>query len=158
MTEDRLTELDAQSCRQLLASTSLGRLAVNDEPSPLVVPVNYVMHGDSILFRSAAGAKLEASRGHRAMATFEVDGIDVGRRSGWSVVVQGPVEVVVDPGSDVLDAVGRVAPLPGGDRPHVVAVHLETVTGRRIATDGAWFLGQSDTTQWTGQDASDLLG
>jgi hypothetical protein len=33
------------------------------------------------------------------MAAFEIDGIDERERTGWSVVVSGRAEEVVDPGS-----------------------------------------------------------
>lgn len=47
-----------------------------------MLPVHYVMDGDSVLFRSGRGTKLDAGR-RGALASFEVDAIDERTRTGW---------------------------------------------------------------------------
>ena len=54
---------------------------------PFVVPVNYVLSCDTVLFRTHPGTKLDALR--RRPVAFQVDSIDEARRTGWSVLVQG---------------------------------------------------------------------
>src|SRR5512132_2483010 len=55
---------------------------------PLALPVDRVVDQQSALFRTDAGTKLEvANRGARV--GFEVNGIDVATRTGWSVPVRG---------------------------------------------------------------------
>ena len=54
-----LEELEHDECLKLLATMSIGRVAiVIDDRGPLVVPVNYALDGDVVVFRSGAGSKL----------------------------------------------------------------------------------------------------
>src|SRR4029079_5688093 len=85
--------LSVAECYTLLATQSLGRLAVtSDAGLPLIFPVGYVVDGRDIVVRSASGAKLSAAR-HRPVA-FEVDAADTTTRSGWSVVVGGHADAI----------------------------------------------------------------
>jgi hypothetical protein len=153
---DRVEELAESTCLQLLAAGGVGRVAVNGDPAPLVVPVDYVAVDRTILFRTVDGTKWEAARAGDA-AAFEVDGIDPLRRSGWSVLLHGRLEAV-DDDEAVAELLGDLDPLPGGDRPHVVRMVADGVSGRRIPADAAWTRAHREHHTWTGQDASDLLG
>ena len=86
--ESAIEELDRQAALELLATRSVGRVAVDrpDAP-PHVVPVNYTLLRDSVVFRSAPGTKRDLLV-HEPV-TFEVDDWDPETRRGWSVVVQG---------------------------------------------------------------------
>jgi nitroimidazol reductase NimA-like FMN-containing flavoprotein (pyridoxamine 5'-phosphate oxidase superfamily) len=80
--------LDRETCLALLATQSVGRVAVaRPGYAPHVVPVNYALLGDSIVFRTAPGTKLDWLI--TEPVTFEVDGVDPVSRTGWSVVAQG---------------------------------------------------------------------
>lgn len=158
MTRDRLTTLDERTCRQLLDTTDVGRLAVNDYPTPTVVPVNYVVHGDAIVFLTGEGRKLDAVAGLVPTASFQIDNVDSDRRAAWSVLVRGGLELVPEPGPELTEALGRLTPLAGGDRPHVVLLHVQSISGRRIAPDASWVLDHLSTNRWSDRDGSDLLG
>lgn len=149
----RLTHLDTESCRQLLAAHSTGRVAINADPSPDVLPVTYAVSDGAVLFRTAEGVKhIAAERG--AAATFEVDGVDEERRSGWSVVVRGHLETVEPvPGEPERGP----DPLPGGDRPHLVRLVIAEIEGRRFPPDSRWVEAVAGR-GWSGPDASDLMG
>jgi nitroimidazol reductase NimA-like FMN-containing flavoprotein (pyridoxamine 5'-phosphate oxidase superfamily) len=155
--DDRTRQLDAQTCRQLLGTVRVGRVALPDEPSPTVLPVDFVTHGDRVLFRTVEGAKLETARAH-GPASFQADGYDPSHDTGWSVLVRGHLEEVDGQDPDVEAAVGRLHPLAGGARPHVVALTIESATGRRIPQDPAWVRAHRETNTWIDRDASDLLG
>jgi len=90
-----LVELDRDECVRLLASSTLGRIAVNAPGWPPVIrPVTYAFdqRSQSVVFGSAEGSKLTTLlRSERA--AFEIDGIDADGR-GWSVIVVGPVEEI----------------------------------------------------------------
>jgi uncharacterized protein len=58
-----LEVIDPDECRRLLAGDEIGRLAVADGGAPTVVPVNYVVDGDAVVFRTAPGTKLAKARG-----------------------------------------------------------------------------------------------
>ncbi|ROO27261.1 DNA-binding protein [Salinisphaera orenii MK-B5] len=150
LNQGRVSELDTGTCRQLLGSHSIGRLAFNADPSPEVLPVNYTVH-DAILFRTGEGAKHDAAVSRRA-ATFEVDGSDAARRSGWSVMVHGTLDIV-EVSADALQMLPQ--PLPGGSRDYLVRLTVERISGRRIPPEAGWALPLH---VWRGRDASDLMG
>lgn len=154
--DDRVEDLPESTCRQLLRAGRVGRIAVNADPSPVVLPVNYVERDGAVVFVTAAGTKWEAARAG-ANASFEVDGVSEERRSGWSVLVRGVLEAVE--GDDVTEQVlDALDPLAGGDRDNVVRLSIDEITGRRIAPDAAWTRAHREHHTWTGRDASDLMG
>ena len=131
----QVAELDRGECLQLLAATSLGRLAVNVEGWPPVIrPVNYLFDqsSQSIVFRSARGSKFTALL-LSAEAAFEIDGIEPDARIGWSVIVIGAAEEITQAAEiERLDQLG-LRPLAPGDKPYWVRIRATVVTGRRIA-------------------------
>src|SRR5438270_13114062 len=79
--------LDREECLRLLASHQVGRLAVAYDGHPDVFPVNYVLDGEHVVFRTAEGSKLRGAE--REPLAFEVDDIDLTSQTAWSVVVHG---------------------------------------------------------------------
>ncbi|MBA3288174.1 MAG: pyridoxamine 5'-phosphate oxidase family protein, partial [Acidimicrobiia bacterium] len=53
-------DVTPESCWELLRSMSVGRLATYASGRPHIVPVNFVVDGRTIVFRTAEGAKLSA--------------------------------------------------------------------------------------------------
>jgi hypothetical protein len=100
---------------------------------PIVLPINYVMDGENVVFRTAAGAKLTAAvRG--APVAFEIDHTDPVFQAGWSVMVSGWAEEVLE-----REAVERFELLPlhtwaPGEKSHWVSVKPESITGRRVVS------------------------
>jgi len=123
--------LDLDSCRRHLAASSFGRIGVTMGALPVVLPVNYRLVDDRIVFRTRAGTKLEAaSRG--SVVAFEIDGLDEERHGGWSVLVIGRADVVTDPTriAELIDlGIPRWAPAADG---HLVAIDCELISGREI--------------------------
>lgn len=154
---DRVEDLPESTCRQLLGSSGVGRIAINGDPSPLVVPVNYAAQDMTIVFTTAEGSKWEAARAGQP-ASFEVDGVDPKHRSGWSVLLRGRLEAIDEDDSEVAQLADSIDLLAGGDRPHVVRLHVDEVSGRRIPPDAAWTTAHREHNTWTGRDGSDLLG
>lgn len=155
--DDRTTVLDDVTSRQLLGTVRVGRVALPDDPSPTVLPVDCVVHGDHVLFRTVEGSKLEAARA-RGPASFQADGLDPTHDTGWSVLVRGHLDELDDPTDSEQQAIERLHPLVGGDRPHVIRLSIEAISGRRILQDPAWVRANRETNTWTDRDASDLLG
>ena len=117
----------------LLASEQVARVGVVEGRVAHVVPVNFALDGDAIVFRTSVGTKLYAAS--RAPVTVEVDRIDPTTRSGWSVVARGVAQEITD--ADRSDVRRRLwglglEPWAPGDRPHLVRVPTETLTGRRV--------------------------
>lgn len=130
MTSDRIVEMTQRECGQLLAANHFGRIAVNDDTGPVVLPVNYVMDGDSVLFRSDSGTKLKAGlRGARA--SFEIDAVDEGTRTGWSVLARGTLTDVYDEAERARADRIPLQPFIGG-RTYYLRLLVYELTGRRI--------------------------
>ena len=53
--------LDTEQCRTLLGSHNVGRMAVSVDALPVILPVNYAVDGDDIVFRTTPGTKLSAA-------------------------------------------------------------------------------------------------
>ena len=128
--EPVMQELDREECLRLLATQSVGRVAVSNPGwAPHVVPVNYLLLRDSIVFRSGPGTKL------RHLLTepisFEVDFVDSFHRAGWSVLVQGLAYQLSSWEIDAEDL--HVEPFASGKKDYWVRLVAQSITGRRIA-------------------------
>ncbi|MFD5879612.1 pyridoxamine 5'-phosphate oxidase family protein [Streptomyces yangpuensis] len=129
-----LVPLGESECRDLLGTHGVGRIAVFTSEGPVVLPVNYLMAGTDIAFRTSAVSVVGRSAG--AEAAFEIDHIDDVTASGWSVLAVGALEGVADP--DVLrhlNATARSSPWAGGVRDQWMRLTPARVTGRRVAHD-----------------------
>lgn len=82
-------------CLRLLASVPVGRVGFHADGELVILPVNYVVDGQNIVFRTARGSKLSAAEGQNLVA-FEADDYDPPTRSGWSVAVSGHAEAVCE--------------------------------------------------------------
>jgi uncharacterized protein len=131
---DALTE---EVCRFLLAEEDVGRVSfVDDDGYPVVLPVNYVLADDFIVFRTAPGSKLEGVP--LRQVAFEVDHLSIIYRSGWSVLVQGhgqEITTALDPRHARLRD-HSVEPWVPGAKDHWLAIRIERVSGRRIVRAG----------------------
>lgn len=128
--------LSPPECRSLLGSHRVGRLAVIAGDYPMVVPVNYAVDGDVIVFRSGPGTKLEAAQ--RCNVAFEVDHIDLDHREGWSVLVTGRAEVVTedhDPALVARTTALQVDPLDPTGKEAWVRILVTSISGRRLSGD-----------------------
>ena len=129
----KVESLSADECRDLLETRDLGRLAVVVGGYPEVFPVNYAVVRDRVLIRTDPGAKLAHARFVRVC--FQVDELDMARRTGWSVLVKGIVHELKegDRHAEELDfAAAKIRPWAGGAKPHILVVTPMSVTGRRI--------------------------
>ena len=122
-----LGELTRDECFGLLATQPVGRLAVaTPEDAPLVVPVNFVLDGEAIVFRSDLGAKVRLIR--HAPVSFQVDFIDWYHKAGWSVLARG----VASEASHWEVGHLLLEPWAEGDKRHWVRIVVSDVTGRRL--------------------------
>jgi nitroimidazol reductase NimA-like FMN-containing flavoprotein (pyridoxamine 5'-phosphate oxidase superfamily) len=126
-----LEHLSQRECWELLSSSPVGRIGVLVDSAPEIYPVNFVVDGTSIVFRTDSGSKLRGLDRSPAVC-FEADGLDVEEHTGWSVLLKGRATEVTDP-----EEVRQVAALPlrfwsVGTKSHWVRVRPTSVTGRRI--------------------------
>jgi hypothetical protein len=87
-----LSELDRKECLELLAAKSVGRLAYTAYYGARILPVNYVLANDSIIFRTLPNGSI-SHHARNFMCAFEVDESDEFFESGWSVVAIGFLEL-----------------------------------------------------------------
>ncbi|WP_225829949.1 pyridoxamine 5'-phosphate oxidase family protein [Streptomyces sp. NK08204] len=128
----RLEDLSPQECRTLLSTHGVGRIAVSaSDGRPAVVPVNYEIVDDAIVFRTSPDSVAAAAA--ETEVAFEVDHVDDALSRGWSVLAVGRASVVTNP-----DAVRRLVqhvhtmPWAGGERDMWVSIRPTSLTGRRI--------------------------
>ena len=108
-----LRELGYAECRALLVRQRAGRVAVSTPDGPHIIPLNYSVVDESIVFRTTPFSVL-ATYGRNAKLAFEVDHFRDEHRLGWSVVARGRADVVNDP--EALNRIRKVcAPLPWAD-------------------------------------------
>jgi nitroimidazol reductase NimA-like FMN-containing flavoprotein (pyridoxamine 5'-phosphate oxidase superfamily) len=123
--------LDEGECRRLLEGETIGRVAVSIGALPAVLPVNYVMDGGDVYFLTGQGTKFSAALRGAAVA-FEIDRVDVAYHHGWSVLAVGEAHEVPEPEAGRLRAELPLAPWAPGVREHLVRIHPEFLSGRRI--------------------------
>ena len=126
-----LEVLSHPECIALLAAHQLGRVGVNLGKYPAVLPVNYAMLGDDIVFRSALGAKLTAAL-EDAVVAFEVDAVERDQGLAWSVIVVGRAGWLADgPDRDQAERL-HLAPLAPEPHDYFIRITPERVSGRRF--------------------------
>lgn len=130
---DRLiVEINEEECQQLLASKSVGRLAVTTDVGPEIFPVNYGVLDGSIVFWTGPGTKWDhASFDHVA---FEVDDLDAESRTGWVVEAKGRSEDVTDTGDKWTSSIREISVRSWvtGPHPSCIAILRPQLSGRRL--------------------------
>ena len=129
-----LDEIDRDECLRLLTTQSMGRLAVVDHGAypPHIVPVNFIVEGDHVIFRSNFGLKFQLSVLAEHSVSFEADLVDDQGHMAWSVVVQGRAELLTQEEIDALPHGSWLHPWAPGERKEWVRIVPYTVTGRRV--------------------------
>ena len=116
-------QIQGQRCWELLATASVGCLALSVRALPVILPVQYYLNG----------RRIAACLGHHeiperslddAVIAFSADSISPVSRSGWSVQIQGRAFVTRRDGADI--ACGQ----PSAAR--VVEILPATITGYHV--------------------------
>jgi nitroimidazol reductase NimA-like FMN-containing flavoprotein (pyridoxamine 5'-phosphate oxidase superfamily) len=128
----QLRELTYAECRALLVAGQAGRVAVATPDGPHIIPLNYSVVDESIVFRTSPFSVL-ATYGRNAKLAFEVDRVRDEAQLGWSVVVGGRAAVITD--AEELARIRRICPpVPWADgvRNLHFRLALQEVTGRSL--------------------------
>lgn len=132
-----LETLPFASCLRLLNSVPVGRVGFFADGEVVILPVNYLMDGQDVIFRTSPGSKL-SSVGSKNLVGFEADEYDARAHCGWSVVVSGFTEEVdSDEEIERLNALGLQSWGRAEEDPHWIRIRPTSITGRR--TPGAPF-------------------
>lgn len=126
-----LVELNRTECLRLLGQGVIGRIVYTTGALPAVLPVNYAMDGDEIIFRTGSDTIMEAATSNEVVA-FEVDDVNPETRTGWSVVALGKAYHVTD--ADRLTELTTRVPPPWapGRSANTIAVPTLLLTGRQL--------------------------
>ena len=127
---DAVEELTPAACWSVLGAAQVGRLAVCADGSPHIFPINYVVDEQTIVFRTAPGSKLAASR--NADVAFEVDEYDVDSGQASSVIIEGRAAEITEAAD--WDRALELPLFPWHVTPkgHFVRITPDTVSGRRF--------------------------
>jgi nitroimidazol reductase NimA-like FMN-containing flavoprotein (pyridoxamine 5'-phosphate oxidase superfamily) len=135
MSHHGLETLTREECLALLATESLGRVGVRVGETQAILPVNFVLHEDDIVFRTDPGMKLMAAV-LRTKVVFEADHVEPEQRHGWSVNVVGHIEELRTRAEREPILALPLGPWAEGVRDNVVRIRSEQVSGRRIVHGG----------------------
>lgn len=141
--------LPPDECLRLLASVPVGRVGFVADGEVVVLPVNHVVDGQDVIFRTAHGSKLSAAEGQNR-AAFEADHYNEQTQAWWSVLVNGRAEVV-NAAADIerlslsLSRLGVYPWVTAVRHPFWIRIRPTSVSGRR--TPG---------TSWASQPAGTL--
>jgi uncharacterized protein len=125
-------DLTVEDCLAVLASKQLGRVAFTydavRQEGPVILPVNYVVDGDSVIVRTSPYGFIGRSLRRRETA-FAVDDIDERTGVGWTVLIRG--SAVGLPGHEVHQLQRR--PLAWREGVHTLFLRItpRVITGRR---------------------------
>ena len=125
-------EMSRDDCLERLRSTTMGRIAWTAGGVQQILPVSYVMHAGSVVFRTSPYGAL-AGLQRRTHVAFEIDQIDAVAETGWSVVVHGRAEAVVLPQELVmLSARSDIVPWASGSRNLFISIEPQAISGRVV--------------------------
>jgi nitroimidazol reductase NimA-like FMN-containing flavoprotein (pyridoxamine 5'-phosphate oxidase superfamily) len=131
--ERALVVLSQRECLTLLRGEQVGRVVFTERALPAVIPVTFAVLDNAIVLATRAGSRLARSARGGVLA-FEADRLDPVTRTGWSVVVTGMAEYVVDPAEEARIRTVLDPWAPGGHN-LVLRLPLTVMTGRRIEAD-----------------------
>ena len=126
-----VSKIGREESWQLLRSTSFGRIGYRLRGRTRITPVNYLVDGSRIVFRTAEGSKFFALKIDDDVA-LQTDHYD--EDHAWSVLVHGIArEITAEPGT--ADVVARLRPWVPTRKDHVFAIDVDKVRGRRFVLD-----------------------
>jgi nitroimidazol reductase NimA-like FMN-containing flavoprotein (pyridoxamine 5'-phosphate oxidase superfamily) len=129
-----LQELSRGECLRLIATTAVGRIIYTRQAMPAVELVNFAVYDGDIVIRTSSSGKL-AMAVSGAVVAFEVDQLNPGDETGWSVTAIGRSREVTDPAEvERLRGIGLSTWAPG-EREHFIRITPEIVNGRMLRPD-----------------------
>ena len=128
---DGVEVLSESACLDLLASTTIARVGLSAGSLPVILPVNFVLDGGSIVVCTGPGLKLRAAIA-RDVACLEVDDHDPIGHLGWSVLVTGRLSEIG--GEGAVRAAERLPLMPWRhiSEAHFIRLSIDLISGRRL--------------------------
>lgn len=124
-------DLDLEACEALLRAGSTGRVAVSTPDGPHIVPVNYLVVGRSLIFRTTAYSLL-GTYARNSLLAMEIDHAEDEDRS-WSVLVRGRCQFVDDPREiEQMQAARELRAWAAGSRNLFLRLPWTELSGRQL--------------------------
>jgi transcriptional regulator with XRE-family HTH domain len=131
-----LATLSEDECRAHIAGGGVGRLLfVEPGRGPVATPVNYVMDGDDLVFRTGPQTTVAAAVGQQQVS-FDVDHLDDTLAEGWSVLLTGTARIITGAAELEHAAALDIQSWAGGERDVYIRLSTSQITGRRIRVAG----------------------
>jgi nitroimidazol reductase NimA-like FMN-containing flavoprotein (pyridoxamine 5'-phosphate oxidase superfamily) len=132
-----LEVLGDAECMRLISRGGIGRLAYTGRYGLMVIPVNYKIYEDSIVFRTAHDSTTDEDLrtgivDAAYLVAFEVDEFDSALREGWSVLITGAAHHVDSEDERASVRQAGVEPWAPGERDLFMRIIPSRFTGRRI--------------------------
>ena len=132
--EDIVSELDQEECWAALRADEFARLAYRLGDELDLVPLNYAVDGDTLLFRTAEGSKLLGIVMNPDVV-LEIDTYD--EDSAQSVVVHGTARLLEEDEAHRAETTS-LRPWLATLKYNVVEIAPVRITGRRFALSRPW--------------------
>jgi uncharacterized protein len=126
-----IKHLTSTECWDAIRNAEVGRLGVIIDGRPEIFPVNYAVDGETVVFRTGEGTKLDGALSGNPVV-FEVDGFDPESGRAWSAVLKGEAGMP-ESTQDIVDTLELpIFPWQGGIKSRYVRIVPAEVTGRRF--------------------------
>jgi nitroimidazol reductase NimA-like FMN-containing flavoprotein (pyridoxamine 5'-phosphate oxidase superfamily) len=136
--EPVLRTLSPAECYDLLEPGGIGRVAFESTSGITILPVNFVMTGQTVIFRTAPDSLLAVYA--NARVAFETDHLDEALQEGWSVLVNGHAhKITAEREVTSLEYQANVKPWAGGTRDVYVRIVPARISGRRVLANRVAF-------------------
>jgi uncharacterized protein len=148
--EPQIEVLAPDECWNYLRSSYIGRLAVINGGTPEIFPVNFMVTGETVVFRTAPGTKLRSLL-KGTLVAFEVDGMNPYATEVWSVVIKGRPESFDGDQARLQEEGGPDHdPWQSGLKEHLMQVRPADISGRRFAVTlpTRWWPPQDFSADW----------
>jgi uncharacterized protein len=126
--------VDFDTCLSRLAAQPVGRVAMAERGELVILPVNHLVVGLTIGFRTAPGTKLAQAVDGKPVG-LEVDAFDARSRAGWSVLVKGTARVATEEEAQRLEGAADPAWVAGADT--WVVIDASEIAGRELSSTNA---------------------
>jgi nitroimidazol reductase NimA-like FMN-containing flavoprotein (pyridoxamine 5'-phosphate oxidase superfamily) len=128
------TRLTTEECWELLRADEFGRLAFRMVDEVHLVPINYAVDGDTLLFRTSGGNKLLGVTMHPEVV-FEIDSYD--DEHAHSVIVRGIARRLEEDEEHRAELV-PLRPWVATPKYNVVEIRPTEITGRAFTLNRPW--------------------
>ncbi|MDQ0644676.1 pyridoxamine 5'-phosphate oxidase family protein [Microbacterium murale] len=127
-----ISELQEQQCRELLTTTTVGRIGFVADERVQIFPVNYAVSGNDLFIRTSSDGLLRRAGDASSLVAFEIDFHDDLAGTGWSVLMHGRISTMSD--EEASSITGR-EPWAGSERVLPLRFRIESMSGRRVRRD-----------------------